>query len=176
MAHRLPLLIADGRIVRQANRPSEGAAGIMATMTKTVAATNGRRAYELTKMLEDRRRQLVHEVQGKIRDARRDYTKEHDVLDEGESSEVDIQEEIEFALIQMKAETLKKVDAALRRIGEGTYGECFESGEKIPEARLRALPFAVRCRDCEEAREAVELRERMTQRRVSSTLFVDMVN
>jgi len=126
-------------------------------------------------MLEDRRRQLVHDVLGKIRDGRRDYTKEY-VLDEGESSEVDNQEEIEFALIQMKAETLKKIDAALRRIGEGTYGECFECGQKIPEARLRALPFAVRCRDCEEAREAVELRERMTQRRVSSRPFVDMVN
>jgi DnaK suppressor protein len=148
----------------------------MATMTKTVAATKERWAHELTKMLEDRRRQLVHEVQGKIRDGRRDSTKEHDVLDEGESSEVDNQEEIEFALIQMKAETLKKIDAALRRIREGTYGECFECGEKIPESRLRALPFAVRCRDCEEAREAVELRERMTQRRVSSTPFVDIVN
>jgi DnaK suppressor protein len=127
-------------------------------------------------MLEDRRRQLVNEVQGKIRDGRRDDTKERGVLDEGDSSEVDLQEEIQFALIQMNAETLKRIDAALRRIGEGTYGECVECGEKIPEARLRALPFAVRCRDCEEAREATELRERMTQRRVCTTPFVDMLN
>ena len=148
----------------------------MATTTKTMAATNGRRDYELRKMLEDRRRQLVYEVQGKIRDGRRDYTKEREVLDEGESSDVDIQEEIGFALIQMKAETLNKIEAALRRIGEGTYGECFECGEEIPEARLRALPFAVRCKDCEEAREAAELRERMSQRRDSSALFGNMVN
>ena len=148
----------------------------MATMTKTMAATNGRRDHELRKMLEDRRRELVDEVQGKIRDGRRDYTKEREVLDDGESSEVDIQDEIEFALIEMKAETLKKIDAALRRIGEGTYGECFECGEEIPAARLRALPFAVRCRDCEEAREAAQWRERMTQRRGSSPLFVDTVN
>ena len=148
----------------------------MATTTKTMAATNGRRDHELRKMLEDRRRELVYEVRGKIRDGRRDYNKEREVLDEGESSEVDIQEEIEFALIEMKAETLKKIDAALRRIGEGTYGECFECGEEIPAARLRALPFAVRCKDCEEAREAAELRERMTQRRGSSALFVNMVN
>ena len=127
-------------------------------------------------MLEDRRRQLVYEVQGKIRDGRRDSTKEHEVLDEGESSEVDVQEEIEFALIQMKTETLRKIDAALRRIGEGHFGECFECGEKIPEARLLALPFAVRCKDCEEARETAELRERMTQRRGSSTPFADMLN
>jgi DnaK suppressor protein len=147
----------------------------MAT-TKTIAAKNGRRDRALTKMLEDRRRQLIYEVQGKIRDARRDSTKEREVLDEGESSEVDIQDEIEFALIQMRAETLNKIDVALRRIGEGTYGECFDCGREIPEARLRALPFAMRCRDCEEAREAAELRERMTQRRVSSRLVVDIVN
>jgi RNA polymerase-binding transcription factor len=148
----------------------------MATTTKTIAATNGRRDHELRKMLEDRRRELVYEVQGKIRDGRRDYNKEREVLDEGESSEVDVQEEIEFALIEMKAETLKKIDAALRRIGEGTYAECFECGEEIPAARLRALPFAVRCKDCEEAREAAELSARMTQRRGSSALFVNMVN
>jgi DnaK suppressor protein len=68
------------------------------------------------------------------------------------------------------------IDAALQRIGEGTYGECFECGEKITEARLKALPFAVRCRACEEARELAKLRERLTQRRVSSTPFVNMVN
>jgi len=148
----------------------------MATTTKTMAATNGRRDHELRKMLEDRRRELVCEVQGKIRDGRRDYNKEREVLDEGESSEVDVQEEIEFALIEMKTETLKKIDAALRRIGEGTYGECFECGEEIPAARLRALPFAVRCKDCEEAREAAGLRERMAQRRGASALFANMVN
>ena len=60
------------------------------------------------------------------------------MLDEGEASEVDIQEDIGFALIQMKAETLNKIDAALRRLGEGTYGECCECGDEIPEARLRA--------------------------------------
>jgi DnaK suppressor protein len=79
-------------------------------------------------------------------------------------------------LIQMKAETLKRIDAALRRLDEGTYGECFECGDAIAEARLRALPFAVRCKACEEAHEAAQLRERMSQRRGSSPLFVDMVN
>ena len=45
--------------------------------------------------------------------------KDRDVLDQGESSEVDIQEDIELALIQMKSETLNKIDAALRRLGRG---------------------------------------------------------
>jgi DnaK suppressor protein len=148
----------------------------MATTTKTIAATNGSRDHELRTMLEGRRRELVFDIQDKIRDGRRDFANEREVLDEGESSEVDIQDEIEFALIQMKAETLNKIDTALRRIEDGTYGKCSECGDEIAEARLRALPFAVRCRDCEEAREAAESCERMSQRGGSSALFVDVVN
>jgi DnaK suppressor protein len=119
----------------------------------------------------------MNEVQGKIRDARADGGKEREVLDQGESSEVDIQEDIEFALIQMKSETLNKIDAALRRLDDGTYGDCFECGEEIAQPRLRALPFAVRCKDCEEARETAEQRERLAQRRGSaSSFFFDMTN
>jgi DnaK suppressor protein len=123
-------------------------------------------------MLDNRRRELVAEVQGRMRDVRNEGSKERDVLDQGESSEVDIQEDIELALIQMKSETLNKIDAALRRLGEGSYGDCFECGDEISEARLRALPFAVRCKECEEARETAELRERMAQRKGGSSAFL----
>jgi DnaK suppressor protein len=147
----------------------------MATTTKTKGAAKNR-YNELKKMLEDRRRELMSDVQGRMRDVR-DTDKDREVLDQGESSEVDIQEDIEFALIQMKSETLNKIDAALRRLDDGTYGDCFECGEEISEARLRALPFAVRCKDCEEARETAEQRERaLSQKRGSSSLFFDMSN
>ena len=149
----------------------------MATTMKTKAAAKSSRYNELKKMLEDRRRELMSEVQGRIRDVRSSEGKDREVLDQGESSEVDIQEDIEFALIQMKSETLNKVDAALRRLEENTYGNCFECADEISEARLRALPFAVRCKDCEEARETAEQRERMAARKSgSSALFFDMSN
>lgn len=136
-----------------------------------------KRFDDLKQMLEDRRREILSEVQGKMRDVRTEnaWGKSSDVLDAGESSEADIQEDIEFALIQMKAETLNKIHEALRRLEEGTYGYCFECGEEISGQRLRALPFAVRCKDCEEAREVAEQRERMmSQRRGASSLFFDM--
>ena len=150
----------------------------MATTTKrTKAAVKDSRYSELRQMLEDRRRELMHEVQGRIRDVRTEGVKDREVLDQGESSEVDIQEDIEFALIQMKSETLNKINEALRRTEEGTYGNCFECGDEIAHARLRALPFAVRCKDCEEARENAEQRERMmAQKSRSSALFFDMSN
>jgi DnaK suppressor protein len=149
----------------------------MATTTKNKVAAKTSRYNELRKMLEERRRELMNSVQGKMRDVRSAEGKDREVLDQGESSEVDIQEDIEFALIQMKSETLNKIDAALRRLEEGTYGDCFECGDEILGARLRALPFAVRCKDCEEARETAEQRERLlAQKRGSSALFFDMSN
>jgi RNA polymerase-binding transcription factor len=135
------------------------------------------RYTELSTMLLERRRQLQAEVQEKMRDVRAEGLsgKMSEVLDAVESSEADIQEDIEFALIQMKSETLTKVNDALARLEHGNYGYCFECGEEIAEKRLRALPFAVRCKDCEAAREAAEQRQRqLSQRRSASSLFLDM--
>lgn len=151
----------------------------MAKATKRdslVANAEGTRHDELRQMLDERRREILSEVQGRIRGVRADGAdKPHDVFDQGEASEADIQEDIEFALIQMKAETLNKINEALARLEEGRYGHCFECGEEIAQQRLRALPFAVRCKDCEEAREVAQQRERvMSQRRGSSSLFHDM--
>jgi len=135
------------------------------------------RYNELRQMLEERRREIQAEVQGKIRDVRAEASMggKNEVFDAVESSEADIQDDIEFALIQMKSETLNKVNDALARLEHGDYGYCFECGEEIAEKRLRALPFAVRCKECEEAKEVAERRERqLAQRRGASSLFLDV--
>ncbi len=146
--------------------------------TARTAAAPRSRYSELKRMLEERRREIQAEVQGKMRDVRSEGTwggKVNEVLDAVESSEADIQEDIEFALIQMKSETLNKINDALKRLEQGEYGNCFECGEEISEKRLRALPFAVRCKECEEAREVAEQRERqMAARRGAGSLFFDM--
>jgi len=147
---------------------------------KSKVATESRertRYSELKRMLEDRRREIQAEVQGRMRDVRSEGAwggKQNEVFDAVESSEADIQDDIEFALIQMKSETLNKINDALTRLEQGDYGNCFDCGAEIAEKRLRALPFAVRCKDCEEAREVAEQRERSSQRRGSSSLFYDM--
>jgi DnaK suppressor protein len=148
--------------------------------TQRAASDNpSRNRYsDLKHMLEERRGEIHAEVQGKMRNVRAEGTwggKKNEVLDAVESAEADIQEDIEFALVQMKSETLNKINDALMRLEQGDYGNCFDCGEEIAEKRLRALPFAVRCKDCEEARETVEQRERhMAQRRGATSLFFDM--
>ena len=148
------------------------------TTNVATEATPKSRYTELKRMLDDRRRELQAEVQGKMRDVRSEGawgSKQSEVFDAVESSEADIQDDIEFALIQMKSETLNKINDALTRLEQGDYGNCFDCGEEIAEKRLRALPFAVRCKDCEEARENAEQRERqMAARRGTTSLFFDM--
>jgi DnaK suppressor protein len=140
------------------------------TTTQGLAQT---RYAELKGILEERRREILNEVQEKMRDVRAEgaFGEGQGVLDAAEASEADIQDDIEFALIQMKSETLAKIGEALSRLEEGTFGYCFECGDEISERRLRALPFAVRCKDCEEAREVAEQRERQTTRRSGGFLL-----
>ena len=138
------------------------------------AGVAGARHAELKSILEERRREILNEVQEKMRDVRTEGAsgEGQGVLDAAETSEADIQDDIEFALLQMKAETLQRIEEALARHAEGTYGLCFECGDEISERRLRALPFAVRCRDCEEEREVAERRERLvSQRRMAGSLI-----
>lgn len=138
---------------------------------------NNERYDELKAMLEERRREILGEVADRMRDVRAEGAEAHErgVVDAAETSESDIQDDIELALIQMKSETLHKIEEALGRLENGTYGYCFECGGEIAERRLRALPFAVRCRSCEEAREVAQTRERaLSQRRSSTSLFLDM--
>jgi DnaK suppressor protein len=43
---------------------------------------------------------------------------------------------------------LGRIEAALERIEDGTYGICEECGVKIPKKRLNAIPFAAMCVKC----------------------------
>jgi len=111
-----------------------------------------RERYLLLKgMLEDRRRE-IHE---KLRSLRESMpVQAPDVRDAEEQSVDDFVQEVDLALMQMKSETLKKIDQAILRLEEGTYGRCQDCDSEIPPARLRALPFAALCRDCQEEAES----------------------
>ncbi|MDJ0993667.1 MAG: TraR/DksA family transcriptional regulator [Dinoroseobacter sp.] len=43
---------------------------------------------------------------------------------------------------------LAQIDAALKRLAEGTYGICLKCGDTISDARLAAVPTAALCRTC----------------------------
>ena len=145
--------------------------------TRTKGRMSDARFDELRGLLEERRLEILDEVHHKMRDVRDENAAApvQGVRDEAEISEAEIQDDIEFAVLQMKAETLQKIADALHRLEHGTFGYCEECGTEIAERRLRALPFAARCTACEQAREiAIERRHLHAARRGAASLFPDM--
>ncbi len=102
-------------------------------------------------MLQERQRDMQKVLQRRVREVPSE--RPSGGLDEPEHAEADSQEHIEVALIRMKDETLRRVREALVRLDAGEYGYCAECEGEIAERRLRALPFAIRCADCEAAHE-----------------------
>jgi DnaK suppressor protein len=139
-------------------------------MQESIMTDTAIRNAELKQMLMERRREMQDEVHSRIRDGRTDQSKE--VRDDLEHSDADIQGSIEFALLQMRAETLARIDEALVRLASGAYGSCVECDGEISERRLRALPFAVRCQACEERREQAAAQSRQLGQRRSSPSFL----
>ena len=58
-------------------------------------------------------------------------------------------------LLVRDAQTMKKIDEALERIEQGTFGICEECSLQIPEKRLLAMPYSMTCVDCAEQQEKI---------------------
>ena len=112
------------------------------------------------------RRQVRDDIRGRLRDGRADRT--NAVRDMADTSDENFRQAIDMTLLQMRATTLSHIDDALGQIDAGRYGVCVECGGAIAEGRLRALPFAVRCRDCEHRREQHQGRAREAALRSAS--------
>jgi DnaK suppressor protein len=132
------------------------------------------RKAELRRMLLRRRGELQDDVQTRIRDRRAGWPKE--VGDHLDESDAHVQGEIDLALLQMTTETVARIDASLERLESGKYGYCVECERAIAARRLRALPFALRCQECEKRREQkLETGERLVQRDAGFWLFPDVL-
>jgi RNA polymerase-binding transcription factor DksA len=127
------------------------------------------RRVELGQLLGERRRQIVQQVQNRVRERRVDRLAE--VVDIGETVEGSTQEDLEFALLQNTSEALERIDEALHRIEAGEYGHCLACRLEISEQRLRALPFAVRCTTCQERHEQSAERARRARDHEAAPTF-----
>src|SRR3989344_2695147 len=58
--------------------------------------------------------------------------------------------EFSLGLASNDRELLNKIDQALKRIEDSSFGLCAECGKSIPAARLKALPYAQTCLKCQE--------------------------
>ncbi len=55
----------------------------------------------------------------------------------------------ESAILDRLEDRLTKVEGALHRLAEGTYGRCQRCGKLISPERLEAMPYATLCVDCQ---------------------------
>jgi DnaK suppressor protein len=70
--------------------------------------------------------------------------------DIGDVAQISEQRELEFVTRERLAERIERLTAALQRLDDGNYGVCERCGRRISAARLRAIPDAALCRDCQE--------------------------
>jgi RNA polymerase-binding transcription factor DksA len=108
-------------------------------------------AAELAK----RKAQLVQEVQAKVQESRAlsTDTAPGEVVDGGDVSQAAVLAEVDRAEAERDMAELALIEAAERRLADGTYGYCLDCGIAIPVSRLRANPVATRCTQCQTQRE-----------------------
>ncbi|MBN1909948.1 MAG: TraR/DksA C4-type zinc finger protein [Pirellulales bacterium] len=58
------------------------------------------------------------------------------------------EQEFTLSLMENDESTLDRIEVALERLEDGTYGQCEECGVRIPKARLNAIPYATLCIKC----------------------------
>lgn len=68
---------------------------------------------------------------------------------EDSRAQLETERELEFTLDARESTELDAVEAALRRIEDGSYGVCTDCGADIPAARLHAAPETRRCIACQ---------------------------
>lgn len=74
--------------------------------------------------------------------------------DSDDWAQADAERDLAIALGERESAELMAIDAALKRMADGSYGLCVDCGVTIPTARLHASPTALRCVGCQAHQEA----------------------
>ncbi|MFC2003648.1 TraR/DksA family transcriptional regulator [Chloroflexota bacterium] len=110
---------------------------------------------ELRSCLESERKHLQEELEQIVANSHpNDERREGSPFGKREDAATETSElEKRLALEQRTRDVLSKVERALHKFDEGTYGLCDKCGETIAPERLEALPQASLCLECK-AKEA----------------------
>ncbi len=112
---------------------------------------------EMEKRLVELRQEIVESIASEDEDFR-SLVNAMGIKDDGDVASDDMMIKKMEALNQIAANRLKSVDAALSRLKNNRYGVCLQCGAKIPEERLRAIPYAVMCVSCKSGEEGTRRR------------------
>ncbi len=80
-----------------------------------------------------------------------------DLMDSTDLTMSELETSMRMRLRNREILYLKKIEEALRRISQGTFGECENCGQDIGIKRLQARPITTFCVNCKEEQESREL-------------------
>jgi DnaK suppressor protein len=104
------------------------------------------------------RQDLIRESKAEIVQSLDGGAKYNGVSDDGDLADVAIRDALQAATLTRHQAALKAIEEAIRRIDKGDYGICEDCDEDIPVGRLNAMPFALRCIECQEKLEMTSSR------------------
>ncbi len=119
---------------------------------------NKRQLAEIKKKLLEERKSLLkqyHDLEeGNLSTSQSDLTGEVSFDEEyADSGTFTFERERDLSLSNNVKDLIERVDIALKKIEQGTYGICDICKGPIPEARLKALPYANLCIECKHKEE-----------------------
>lgn len=89
------------------------------------------------------------ELRAKLSDELASLRGDTNTADPADAAFEAVGDEMASALAEFDARELTQIQRALARLKAGTYGLCENCGEKIPVARLNALPYTPYCIECQ---------------------------
>lgn len=100
----------------------------------------------IRELLQRRRRDILQTARGHHTELEALKDQERDPEFE-ENAQTELADYTLSHLLETQRHELMLIDSAIRRLDEGTFGECVDCGADIPYERLEALPFALRCEE-----------------------------
>jgi DnaK suppressor protein len=101
---------------------------------------------KIREILQRRRREILSANAGAHRELTALKDQERDPEYE-ENAQSELADYTLSSLMEGQRREIMLIDAALRRMDTGVFGECVDCGYEIPMDRLEALPFAIRCEE-----------------------------
>jgi DnaK suppressor protein len=117
-----------------------------------------KRNQQLSKLLLKKRNEVVENLEAQMgRKLLRETGQKFDsAMDSADQSALDMDQGIDYSLLEMKYEQYKDIADAFRKLQNNSYGKCEECGEDIDIKRLEVNPLARYCITCKMKKEALE--------------------
>ena len=116
---------------------------------------NRRQIVQLSQAMAERRAALAEEIRGDVARARDEQyaAVAGSAPDLGDQALADLVADVDNAEVTRDLGELRELEAALKRVADGSYGVCSDCGGDIPIERLQAQPAAARCTPCQQHHE-----------------------